>query len=130
MSSRAVAVTLVAATASLAAGCGNGAQEDKKFARFARSISAAYHCMPAQTRRRYDRLGRGLERVGAPILQRNLDRPAQEQDRALRASPEYMRLNTKASRLLARYLPRGSDYDPTCYRRESERHDRRIGSTR
>ena len=115
---RVLAAALCAA-ASLAAGCGGGSEDkgDQRLAQFARSISAAYHCMPPAARRRYDRIGKSLERVGAPILERNRGRSAAQSAVLLRADPRYARLSVRASRMLARYMPRGSDFDAACYRR-------------
>jgi hypothetical protein len=129
MSDRGVPAAVCAVLVLLAfGGCGGDSNGDDELARFARSVSAAYHCMPPQTRGEYDRLGRRLERIGSATLARYKDRPPEEQDRALRADPRYVRLSVRASKLLARYLPRGSDFEPACYRRESRRHARRAGA--
>jgi hypothetical protein len=119
---------ILAATMFVAAGCGGSEEEstaEKRLAGFARSIDAAYRCMPEKVRARYDRRANRLEEIGAAILAQDRDRTPEEQDRALRGNREYVRLTRDASRLLARYLPRGSEHDAACYRRESERHDRR-----
>jgi len=112
-------VILVAATAfgtGVASGCGDGDGEtsERTVEDIYRDTWGAYNCMPADVRRRFDRVYPAFAARQKELI------AGQRRDQPLPTDRKFDRLQRRVSELIAPYYPRGRKFDRACYERAQE----------
>jgi hypothetical protein len=113
-----VLMAAVGAGAVSSCGSGDGQASERTLEDVYRDSWGAYNCMPADVRRRFDR----VYPVFAAHQKKLIARLSAEDRRkgTLPADRKLDRLQRRVSRLIAPYYPRGRRFDRACYERAQE----------